>query len=85
MAIKYTYIPTTSISRSSKIYPNWYFWLENKPSGNPDPKAETKQKNKKATNHLKNLNHFHPKMTKFHFISNDNHFHPKTTKIFFKT
>jgi hypothetical protein len=24
------------ISRPSKIYPNWDFWLENIPSGNPD-------------------------------------------------
>jgi hypothetical protein len=30
MAIKY--VP---ISTLSKIYPNWNFWFENKPSGNP--------------------------------------------------
>jgi hypothetical protein len=29
MAIKYIHL------RPSKIYPNWNFWLENKPSGNP--------------------------------------------------
>jgi hypothetical protein len=29
MAIKYT------IARPSKIYPNWDFWFENIPSGNP--------------------------------------------------
>jgi hypothetical protein len=29
------YIATFSIPRSSKIYPNWYFWSEKKPSGNP--------------------------------------------------
>jgi hypothetical protein len=26
---------TFSISRPSKIYPNWDFWFENIPSGNP--------------------------------------------------
>jgi hypothetical protein len=26
---------TFSIPRPSKFYPNWYFWFENKPSGNP--------------------------------------------------
>jgi hypothetical protein len=29
-------IPTSSIARPSKIYPNCDFWSENKPSGNPD-------------------------------------------------
>jgi hypothetical protein len=33
MSRKYTNI---SIARPSKIYPNWDFWLENIPSGNPD-------------------------------------------------
>jgi hypothetical protein len=28
-------IPTNSITRPSKIYPNWDFWYENIPSGNP--------------------------------------------------
>jgi hypothetical protein len=28
-------IPTSSIARPSKIYPNWDFRFENKPSGNP--------------------------------------------------
>jgi hypothetical protein len=28
-------ITTFSIQRSSKIYPNWDFWSEKKPSGNP--------------------------------------------------
>jgi hypothetical protein len=28
-------MPTPSIARASKIYPNLDFWLENKPSGNP--------------------------------------------------
>jgi hypothetical protein len=28
-------IPTLSIPRPSKIYPNWDFWPLNKPSGNP--------------------------------------------------
>jgi hypothetical protein len=25
---------TSSIARPSKVYPNWDFWFENKPSGN---------------------------------------------------
>jgi hypothetical protein len=29
-------IPTFSIQIPSKIYPNWDFWYENIPSGNPD-------------------------------------------------
>jgi hypothetical protein len=29
------YVPTFSILRPSKIYPDWYFWFENTPSGNP--------------------------------------------------
>jgi hypothetical protein len=40
MSVKYRkwpwYIPTISNLRPSKIYPNWYFWSENKPSGDPD-------------------------------------------------
>jgi hypothetical protein len=28
-------IPTSSIVRPSQIYPNWDFWIENIPSGNP--------------------------------------------------
>jgi hypothetical protein len=28
-------IPTSSVARPSKIYPNWDFWFENMPSGNP--------------------------------------------------
>jgi hypothetical protein len=28
-------IPNFSIPRPSKIYPNWDFWFESKPSGNP--------------------------------------------------
>jgi hypothetical protein len=29
-------ISTFTHLRPSKIYPNWDFWFENKPSGNPD-------------------------------------------------
>jgi hypothetical protein len=29
------YTPTSFIAIPSKIYPNWNFWFENKPSGNP--------------------------------------------------
>jgi hypothetical protein len=39
MATKYTKwpqdIPTSPIVRFSRIYPNWDFWFENTPSGNP--------------------------------------------------
>jgi hypothetical protein len=36
MAVKYLKnIKTFSIPRPSKMYPNWDFWSENKPSGNP--------------------------------------------------
>jgi hypothetical protein len=33
------YIPTSSIARPSKIYPDWDFWLENMSSGNPGRKV----------------------------------------------
>jgi hypothetical protein len=33
-----------SIAKPSKIYPNWDFWFENKPSGNPDFDTETESK-----------------------------------------
>jgi hypothetical protein len=44
MAIKqakwsYLKYANTSIARSTKIYPNWDFWFENIPSGNPALKA----------------------------------------------
>jgi hypothetical protein len=32
-------VPTSSIARPFKIYPNWDFLFENMPSGNPDVKA----------------------------------------------
>jgi hypothetical protein len=28
-------IPTSSIAKPFQIYPNWDFWFENMPSGNP--------------------------------------------------
>jgi hypothetical protein len=40
-AVKYSKWPynksTFSISRPSKKYPNWDFWFENIPPGNPAP------------------------------------------------
>jgi hypothetical protein len=37
MAIKYT---KYTIARPSKIYPNWDFWFETIPSGNPAARQE---------------------------------------------
>jgi hypothetical protein len=34
-------IPTFSIPKHNKIYPNWDFWFENKPSGNTVPDRGT--------------------------------------------
>jgi hypothetical protein len=42
MAINYLHIPTSSVARPSKIYPNWDFWFENIPSGNPDIEPKKK-------------------------------------------
>jgi hypothetical protein len=40
IAVKYSKwsynIPSFFIPRPSKIYPNWYFWYENLPSGIPE-------------------------------------------------
>jgi hypothetical protein len=36
-------IPTFSIPRPSTIYPNWDFWSENKPSGNPGGDADVEK------------------------------------------
>jgi hypothetical protein len=33
-------IPTSSVARPSKIYPNWHFWFENIPSGNPESQSK---------------------------------------------
>jgi hypothetical protein len=38
---------TCLIARPSKIYPNWDFWFENIPSGNPAPDMGTNQKRSK--------------------------------------
>jgi hypothetical protein len=36
MGVKYSKIhPHFSIARPAKIYPNWNFWNQNIPSGNP--------------------------------------------------
>jgi hypothetical protein len=40
-------ITTSSIPRPSKLYPNWDFWFENKPSGNPGEKARFTRVGKK--------------------------------------
>jgi hypothetical protein len=36
-------VPTFSIPRPSKIFPNWDFWFENIPSGNPDLQLDSGQ------------------------------------------
>jgi hypothetical protein len=33
-------MPTSSVARPSKIYPNWDFWFETIPSGIPGPLHE---------------------------------------------
>jgi hypothetical protein len=40
-------ISTASIARPSKIYPNWDFWFEKMPSGNPDTNLEVAEAVKK--------------------------------------
>jgi hypothetical protein len=42
-------IPTSSIARPYKIYPNWDFWFKNIPSGNPDANARKKLLSIKTT------------------------------------
>jgi hypothetical protein len=34
------YVPTFPYPRPYKIYPNWDFWFENVPSGNPASRKE---------------------------------------------
>jgi hypothetical protein len=43
------YIPTSSIARPSKLYPNLDFWPENKPSGNPARECSLLTQHYKAT------------------------------------
>jgi hypothetical protein len=45
------HIPTSSIARPSKDYPNLDFWFENKPSGNPGGVCGSPQ-NKEALKQL---------------------------------
>jgi hypothetical protein len=47
MTVKYSKRPkllTFSIARPSKIYPNWDFWVENIPSGNPGMNGDWHQR-----------------------------------------
>jgi hypothetical protein len=37
-----------SIARPSKIYPNWEFWYENKPSGNPEQQSQKEENSGKS-------------------------------------
>jgi hypothetical protein len=41
-------MPTSSITRPSKIYPNWNFWFENKPSGKKPSDQKTILQNVKS-------------------------------------
>jgi hypothetical protein len=47
MAVKYTKwtnnLLATFIAKHSKNYPNWDFWFENLPSGNPGQRKESKE------------------------------------------
>jgi hypothetical protein len=52
MSIKYINI---SKPRPSKIYPNWDFWFENKPSGNPASSASVARHHFSCKNGLTNL------------------------------
>jgi hypothetical protein len=45
-------IPSFTIHRPSKIDPNWDFWFENKPSGNPDQFQAWKNFNGKFSSRL---------------------------------
>jgi hypothetical protein len=47
-------LPTCSIARHSKIYPNWDFWFENKPSGNPVVDARAQKNWLHVTDRLAN-------------------------------
>jgi hypothetical protein len=38
------YISTFSIPRSSKIYSNWDFWSEKKPSGSPGSEGSSRER-----------------------------------------
>jgi hypothetical protein len=50
MAIKYNNILFFSLPRATKIYPNWDFGFENKPSGNPaTDKSHISQKRPKLS------------------------------------
>jgi hypothetical protein len=50
---KWPYItPTFPIPRLSKIYPNWDFWFENVPSGNPGVEVVRGKMKKRAAAHL---------------------------------
>jgi hypothetical protein len=41
-------MPRFSVARPSKIYPNWDFWFENKPSGNPVRNSKYKKTQKRG-------------------------------------
>jgi hypothetical protein len=47
-------MPSSSIARPSKIYPNLDFWFENKPSGNPASHPRNWGKNSGEKNDLEN-------------------------------
>jgi hypothetical protein len=64
MTIKYSKwslnIPTFTIQRPSKIYPNSDFWFENKPSGNPGANLQNSFFKEAKTNSQKlKLSRFH--------------------------
>jgi hypothetical protein len=46
-------MPRFSVARPSKIYPNWDFWFENKPSGNPVRNSKYKKRKNVATKNVR--------------------------------
>jgi hypothetical protein len=68
-------VPTSSIARPSKIYPNWDFWFENIPSGNPGSLRAISDFSFSLPVLAKKLCRFHFVLAylKHHYLHQDNH------------